>query len=1069
MVGTMPASSRLQLHTSNRLEILADQLARVLARPLASALRPEIVVVQSVGVSRWLTHQLAQRVGIWANIEFPFAQKLVATLFDDALPDRAAGRFYAREVLTWRIMGLLPSLLQRAEFQDLRRYISDRPREELRLFQLSGKIAASFDGYLAYRPRLILGWERGADQHWQAILWREITRSAPGLHPPSLFREFSAALRKGTARLPERVSFFGISSLPQFYLEVLQELAQRIDVHLFLVQPTPDWWSDIRSKREEVRARRRVSTGAQLFLQFERGNPLLASMGKVGREFLELVAELTPAREHDLAEEPKGESKLAQIQREIFRLESVKHAAAPGDGSLQFHSCHSRMREMEVLHDQLLALFEAQPDLKPHDIVVMAPDIASYAPVIEAVFATSREEQRIPFSIADRGARAENGVIDTFLQVLESAGSRFTASSVMSILESVALQRRFCLSEADLETVRAWTAKTGIRWGIDAAHRAELGLPEFNENSWRFGLERLLLGYSAAAGGEQLFAGILAFDEVEGSLAETLGSFAEFCESLFATASTLKQPRTLAEWQEVLRLISARFFEADDETEAEMRQLRTVIDALSDLHFDEVVTLDVLLAHLEQALASIASSAGFRAGRVTFCALKPMRTIPFRIVCLVGMNDTAYPRHSSAPAFDLIAQNPQPGDRSTRSDDRYLFLEALLSARDVFYVSYIGQSIRDNSKIPPSVVVSELIEYAHSAVTEHRLQPFSSEYFRAGTALFSYSAENCSASAIASSARSIPPPFISKQLGEPEDEWRHLDAAQLVSFFGHPARFFIKERLQIRPAREDELLEDSEPTDLHSLAKYSLQQELLAQAVRGEAFEPILPIVRARGDLPPGHAGEAKLRAMCTAAAEFAGFIRQHVAPEAVPPRDITLSIGDFELSTRFDHLYRGRLVRYRLTSRKPKDLLRIWIEHLIMNCESATESLLISADKNGVPQRERFGSLEPETARQRLDELLKLYWEGLREPLRLFPKTSLHFVERELKPSKGSTPLESARKKWEPPADGWNPERGEPPESEDDYFHMAFRHVADPLDDKFQQLARKVFRPPLDARLETE
>lgn len=1043
-------------------------------------MKPEIVVVPSLGLSRWLTQCLAQSQGVCANISFLFPQKFIAGLFDDALPDRAHGKSYGREILAWRLMQLLPPLLEQPAFAPLHRYV-EQTRAELRLFQLAGKIASSFDRYLAFRPKLILDWESGAaERNWQAILWREVARSATGSHPPALAREFSAALRKNGARLPERVSLFGLSTLPEFYLQVVQEIAAYTEVHLFLMQPTPEFWSDTRSAREEARVRKKASATAQLHLQFERGNPLLSSMGKVGREFRDLVHDLTPAREHEHAQEPAGQTMLAQIQRDIFKLEdptagSSRRSIAGNDRSLQIHSCHSPMREMEVLHDQLLALFEAEPALKPHDIVVMTPDISAYAPFIEAVFDTSPEGQRIPFSISDRDARAENGIIDTFLRILESAGSRFTASSVVSILESLALQERFNLTEADLETIRAWIEKTGIRWGIDAAHRAEFDLPEFGENSWRAGLERLLLGYAAPARGERLFEGILAFDEVEGSLAETLGSFVEFAEALFETAASLKNPRTLLQWQETLREISERFFAADDEREIEMHQLRRVIESLRETaalsEFDGEVPLDVLLAHLEQALANTESGVGFLAGRVTFCALQPMRSVPFRVVCLAGLNDTAFPRHNTLPSFDLVAQHPRPGDRSTRDDDRYLFLEALLSAREIFYLSYVGQSIRDNSKLPPSVLLSELIDYTQSAfaetrglVTHHRLQPFNSDYFKPDGALFSYSSENCVASQATSAKRSKPPAFITDKIGEPEEEWRRLDHAQLIRFFGHPAKFLIKERLQIRRAEDEELLEDSEPTDLSGLAKYGLQQELLGRAVKGESLELLLPIARARGVVPPGHAGETKLRALCDAAENFTSVVRQHAGDAADPAQEVQLTLGRFELKARLDNLYRERLVRYRLTTRKPKDLLRIWIEHLLMNFERPTESVLITADKNSQPEVEQFEKLEAKSAREHLQHLLDLYWRGLREPLRLFPETSLRFVEKEIKPSRDSTPLQSAAKVWMPLTEQWQADRGKPPESEDDYFRMAFRHVLDPLDEQFQEIAREVFGPPLQA-----
>ncbi len=1063
MLERMPG---LYLHTSNRLENLLAGLAEIVRQPAGPIFQPETVVVQSIGLGRWLSQRLAEAHGICANVQFLFPQRFVAGLMDDALPGRAAALFYARENLTWRIMHLLPELVRRAEFADLQRYLAES-RPELRLFQLAEKIAGSFDQYLAFRPQMILDWERGGSSAWQAILWREVVRSAPGLHPPALAEEFARSLGKGAAKLPARVFLFGISTLPPFYLRFFQELARAQEVHLFVVRPTPEWWGDFRSEREQLRARRRAT--AQLDLQFERDHPLLASCGKLGREFLEHVTELDPTQEQEDFALPPHDTLLGQIQRDLYELHDPTGAAPralpPNDTSLQFHSCHSPMREMEVLHDQLLALFENHPALKPHDIVVMAPDISVYAPFIEAVFATAPEPLRIPFSIADRGARAENGVIDTFMRILESAGSRFTAGSVIGILESSALQRRFELVDSDLEIIRRWIEKTGIRWGIDAAQRAALGLPAFAENSWRAGLDRLLLGYAAPARGERLFEGILAYDEIEGSLAETLGRFVEFTEALFTTARALEQARPLLAWQETFRQIAARFFAADDEREPELRQLRRVLDSLGETAalsgFDQAVPLDVLLAHLEQALARTESGSGFLVGKVTFCALKPMRTVPFRVVCLVGMNDTAYPRHDRAPGFDLIAQHPQPGDRSTRDDDRYLFLEALLSARDHFYLSYVGQSIRDHSPIPPSVLLSELLDYTGASVTTHPLQPFSSKYFTGQDGLFSYSAENCGASGTAREERVAPGPFIVTPMGEPEAEWRRLDNAKLASFFANPAKLLISERLGLSMPRLDSLLEETEPLEPGGLAKYKLEQEFLDHVLAGDEMAPWFPIARAAGELPPGRAGESHLREIAENARLFARAVKDKSGLRPAEPELLQLTIGPFEISARLDNLYDGRLVRRRLTTRKPNDLLKSWIDHLLLNCVRPTASILITATKEKQPVVETFAP-PGEDPRALLTSLLDLYWRGLREPLPFFPRSSFAFAERTLHPTTGSTPLQKAEKEWGDPATAKENEFGPNPEGEDDYFNLAFRNAPDPLGAEFQALALEVFGPAL-------
>ena len=449
-----------------------------------------------------------------------------------------------------------------------------------------------------------------------------------------------------------------------------------------------------------------------------------------------------------------------------------------------------------------------------------------------------------------------------------------------------------------------------------------------------------------------------------------------------------------------------------------------------------------------------------------------MRTVPFRIVCLVGMNDTAYPRHDRPPGFDLIAQHPQPGDRTTRDDDRYLFLEAFLSARDVFYVSYVGQSIRDNSALPPSVLVSELRDYVTKSFelteeklgTKHKLQPFSPAYFHGDSALFSYSKENCAAGEIADAERATPPPFITAPISEPEADWRRLNLTQLIRFFGHPAKFFITERLGLRLPRMDDLLEEAEPLEIDSLPKYWVQQELLDHALQGEPLDLLLPVLRARGDLPPGRAGDAQLRELSENAEQFAALARQHLADSPDRPREVELALDDFELSGRLDRLHRGRLVHYRLTTRKPKDLLTAWLEHLVANCEAATESALITADKENRPVLERFAPIEKEFAAENLRTLLRAYWRGLHEPLPLFPRSSLEYVQQMLSPRGNRSPLEAAQAKWRRSPEPWEPDRGEKPEADDPYLRLAFRNVAEPLDENWQQLALEVFVPPVKA-----
>jgi exodeoxyribonuclease V gamma subunit len=1064
--------SGLYLRTGNRLETLLEELVVVVGKPLPSVLQPEIIVVQSLGMARWLSLELAKRQGICANMRFPFPQRFLSDVFRVALPEATESKDFDRPMMTWRLMNVLSKTIEGLGFEAVRNYVSGE-RPELKRFQLASKITETFSQYLAFRPQMILDWEAGQENHWQAILWRELTRQAQGLHQPALGRKLAKVLQQdGFApnQLPLRVSIFGISTLPKFYLGLMEALAEHMEVHLFVMEPTAQWWQDIVSAREEGKMLSKQPNRTAEDLHLERGNTLLASMGKLGRDFLGFVADLDSAVHREFFVEPAGSTMHSSIQKDIFQLRDPgqKVLLPEHDRSIQVHSCHSEMREVEVLHDQLLALLSENPTLQPQDIVVMMPDVAAYASLVEAVFDTPEvQNQRIPYSIADRTARVENGIIDTFLTILEMGGSRFGASSLLNILESPAVQGRFQLMQADLEIIRVWIDKVTIRWGIDAAHREKLGLPAFAQNTWREGLDRLLLGYALPGGNRQLFQNILPCDEIEGSLAETLGNFIEFTSRIFETAKELETARTLGGWQAALREVVDRFFDPTEDVEREMLQVRRVLESLGETGaascFDEPVNLDVLLAFLEDAFGSAVSGTGFLQGAVTFCALKPMRSIPFKVIAILGMNDTAYPRKPAVTGFDLLAQNPQPGDRSVRDDDRYLFLEALLSAREVFYVSYVGQSIKDNSALPPSVLVSELLDYLDRAfevpggkptkeflVTKHRLHPFNVDYFsQSDQRLFSYSVDNCRAGEMARNARMQPRMFVSNVIGEPEDEWRTVDIASLIAFFRNPTQFFLKKRLGITLSGGSGMLEEREPFALSSLAQYQIEEDLLAKALSGRELEREIPLILASGWLPHGHYGATNARKLCHDMEAFAAIVAAHVNSKPLPPMMIDRVIGDWTLNGRIDGLNEMGLACYRPAVLQPKDMLKIWILHLALNFSNRSSSVLIGKESMQVYRPVEDSSVL-------LMDLLALYWQGLREPLRFFPRSSHAFAKETIEPEGKRGPRTLAESEWKV-------------EKENAYIGLAFRNVAEPLDQDWQELALKVFGPLLKARTETK
>jgi exodeoxyribonuclease V gamma subunit len=725
------------------------------------------------------------------------------------------------------------------------------------------------------------------------------------------------------------------------------------------------------------------------------------------------------------------------------------------------------------LYDTLLTLFETHQGLAPRDVLVMTPNIETYAPYITAVFDAPRDEgMRIPYSIADRRAPAESYVIDLFLKIIGLCKSRLQASQIMDVLSSPAVRNKFGLPDEDVDVILRWVVDTRIRWGIDGEHRAGFGLPAFEENSWKAGIERLILGYALQVDEEKLFMDRLPYRDVEGDEAEILGRLLEFLEQLFDAVRALETPRTLAEWSDLFERLRSIFLTEDEETAHDMELLKGQLRELRRLQelseFTDPVEIEVVRYYLSTRLGTEQLSRGFLTGGVTFCEMLPMRSIPFRVVALIGMNNDAYPREERPVSFDLISQDPQAGDRSLRDEDRYLFLEAVLSARDLFYISYIGQNVRDNSVIPPSVLVSELLDYcdqgfsvpdsstvANLLVTSHRLQAFSPAYFAGDGRLFSYSEEDFDTAHARSNAQLKQAPFISKPLSEPAPEWKYVSVQDLKRFYQNPARYLLRHRLGIYLEERDLTLKGEEPFSLDILDRYALGNGLIRKALADKELNSYKAVARAQGILPPGTPGDLAFTGLINEVEAFSKDIRPHVTDRALPPVEVDAMIAGFRISGRIDNVWPSALVTYHFAKDKARYHLACWMDHLLLN--------LIR--KEGYPLTTRLITMDKTWALQPIEGagaiiemLLHLYWQGVKEPLRFFPETSLAFAERLSKGAAVSEALRAAQTAWE----GSEFAPGRPSEGADPYLSLCFGEL-DPFADPFKEIAQLVFDPLME------
>lgn len=1039
------------VYHSNQLDLLKALTTALIERePLDNPFQQEVVLVQSPGMAQWLQMQLAQQFSIAANIVFPLPATFIWDMFTRVLPDIPKESAFSKEAMTWKLMWLLPDLLENPLFSPMKRYLSD-DGDRRKIHQLAARVADLFDQYLVYRPEWLESWERGQlieglddAQQWQALLWVELTRytrqlEQPEWHRANLYQRFIHQLLKSDVcpqGLPKRVFICGISALPPIYLQALQALGKHIDIHLMFTNPCRYFWGDIQDyaflAKLQSRKRRHYRESIELSLfrypqQAEQlfntdgeqnlSNPLLASWGRLGRDHMYLLSQIDEIQEVHAFVDIEPDNLLHGIQHDMLELEDhavigttpetlarsdQKRRLDLDDRSLSFHVCHSPQREVEVLQDHLLGLLAADPELTPRDIIVMVVDIDSYTPYIQAAFGNAPSERYLPFAISDRKASQAHPALHAFITLLDLPQSRFTAEQVLALLEVPALATKFGITEDGLRRLRQWVGESGIRWGLDDDNVRELSLPATGQHTWRFGLTRMLLGYAmdSTAGDWQ---GILPYDESSGLAAELAGQLADMLMHLSQWRQQLGQPRELSEWLPICRQLLDTFFDQDNDTEAALvlieQQWQKVIGYGIAAQYPDVVPLNLLRDELAARLDNERISQRFLAGPINFCTLMPMRSIPFKVVCLLGMNDGVYPRTLPPQGFDLMAKKVRRGDRSRRDDDRYLFLEALLSAQQQLYISYIGRSIQDNSKRYPSVLVSELIEYVAQSyhlpgdeklsaddsaqrVTQHLLcwharMPFSAENFIKNSELQSYAAEWLPS---AESKGHAHPNFNQPLQAEPLAE---ITLDELVRFYRHPVRAFFQLRLGVNFVIEETELPDEEPFTLDNLSRYQFNTQLLNALINEDDITSVFARARAAGVLPYGSFGELYWESQQDEMVPLAEQIRS----ERKENHSIELNIefADITVTGWIHQVQDDGLVRWRPSILTAVDGLLLWLEHLVY-CSAGGEGESRIYGRKGTTWR--YAPMAADEARPYLQQLIKGYQQGLCEPLMLLSKS---------------------------------------------------------------------------------
>lgn len=1094
----------LTVRWGNSLEQMADNLfaklnASRVAAPSEVFQKRDCIVVPNRIQEAWLQQRFlfdAPRETVphvLANVDFALLNLFVQDWLyrmdhpaaGHARPDPEKHPFSVKS-MRWRSYDILRYAELDGVLAPLERYIlHDGKRDARKCFKLAGRVAKVFDEYQTYRPEMMADWTRGgntqtdAATEWEPVFWRMLVQNKEDETPLSAFQRMQGRIARCTiADFYRRVFVFAPSMLPPTHLYFFRLLGDLVPLDFYIFNPSNTDWFDRATDMRAALHDRPLDDGELL----DAGNPLLSAYGRGCRDLAAGALDLTGGQIEDSFKVSDGPTVLNALQRAIHNCEGAENKdPREKDDSIQLHLCYGKMREVEILRDQLLACFDEMEALQPRHIQVQVGDLNEYAPYIEAVFSTENPNAKkaIPFTIADRVAAGESRVAEAFRQLLELADSRFAAAEILELLRCENVALRFGLTPPDVDNAGMWLDKAGVRWGRNVEHRKKASGATFGaETTWQYGLDRLFLGYAMGREGlSGALTDVIPSDCVEGDGAVLLGNLANFYNKLVEFAEFSSRSHPPAAWAGRLEQLADDFFVSDNETyrdvgilKGAIRLLRTTGEAAA---FEKPVPVAIIRDFLAGRLGEAVGGGDINRNTVVFSSLRPGSSTPRRVQCLLGMGDGLFPRTENRPAYDLLRTARKMGDRSATIEDRLAFLESILNARERLLIFYPAFSEEDNSPLHESVAVHELTEYLTRRFgtdagappinqSSHRLHSWHPAYFEKTGPLFSFSDTNCNTAKALLGEEAAGPP--ARGATRPATK---VELDDLISFFKHPGEYYFKHILGAEPTmRGSELSAESEPFELDGLQAWHAREYLLRSFLDGEddgKREALLNRLAADGQLPLGWGGEQRGELI----SEIRELLEQRVPGFTSLSEALTLQrqaaqrewrVGikldghDIELSGRAAVLPETQALDFSHSSFAAKQLFHTWLTHLLLCAagEPVASTNIQRKDQKLIIRR--FNPMESaDEASSVLADYLRIYLSA-RTPPPYTPRMAWDYLE-ELGKKDHDAALKKAAGVWSSPFSY--------SESDDPYYAAIFAGKG-PLENEadFIGMADRIFGP---------
>ncbi len=1054
----------LRLHRAERSDVLADALAQLLRSPLDDPFTPEVVAVPAKGVERWLTQRLSRALGtddgagVAANLAFPSPTRLVDEAVAAASGVRPEDDPWAPARVLWALLRLVDECAGEPWCGVLAAHLGrdrgpDDPRTGRR-YATAEHLRDLFRAYAAARPGMLVDWARGhdgdgtgellpPDLRWQAELWRRLRAELAVPSPAERLDDTCARLRDdpATSDLPQRLSLFGATRTTAEQRAVLRALAAHREVHLWLPHPSPVMWTALDARRAVGgQGRRRWDDTSALAV----AHPLLASLARDTRELQLLLADPAGGQrtdEHHVRTAPPV-TLLQAVQA------AVRDDAPPGTGpppatgapgapprtadrSVQVHACHGPSRQVEVLREALLHLFAGDRTLEPRDVLVLCPDVEVYAPLVRAAFGqpgAAHPGHRLRVRLADRSLRQTNPLLDVLSGLLVLADGRVTASQVLDLAASDPVRRAFGLRDDDLERLRGWAAATGVRWGIGRQQREAHALQAVPQNTWDTALDRLLLGVAADETDLAWLGLALPLDDVDSSDIELAGRLAELVQRLGAVLGRLHGRQPAGAWAAALSDALDLLTDVTDEDAWQLDQARRQLREAVEHGGDVELRLADVRALLAGRLAGRPTRANFRTGELTVCSMVPMRSVPHRVVALLGLDDGVFPRAGSVDGDDVLQRDPWLGERDVRSEDRQLLLDAVLSASDSLLLLYTGADPVTGAVRPPSVPLGEVLDVLRRTVGDpelagvlrrHPLQPFDGADFAADDP-FSFDPAALAGARTAVAERRPEPPLLDAPLSA-----RCADVAlsDLVAFLVAPARAFLQRRLGVRVPDREDAVADALSAELDALQQWDLGERMLTARMAGVDAGDFRQAEWRRGTLPPGPLG---MRLLSEVEAAVEPLLQASLPVHAGRPRTVDIAVdlgprpggppGDVRrLSGTVPGVHGSVLASTSYSRLAPKHRLPAWARLVAVAADGGQGVHTAVTTGRGPFRRPVWRSTlhVPDDPHTVLRGLVALYDEGMREPVPLAAGASAEYAARRERGGTVEEALAAAQEAW--------------------------------------------------------